>query len=522
MKTDLYNKEHQYRLLSENIQDLIYRYRLIPYPCFEYISPSIESFIGYTQEECYADPKIIKKIVHPDDHQLIESLGRNNLKSIDTTVRLIHKNGDVIWTEQKNKLLSNRKGAITAIEGIARNITDRKILEEELTQAQRLESVGRLTCGVLHDFNNRLSSIMGWAELLKINNSDILPKDKKAIDAIIENTKMAVNLSKKLLGFVRKRKYNPVLININKVLKETMKIDENIFAKNIELEYNLENKINLIKADEGQIQQVITNLIINANDAIAGEGIINLSTENVTINSKPKYINKLKVKSGKYIKLSITDDGIGMSDETKSKIFNPFFTTKELGKGTGLGLATTQEIVKELKGYIDCRSEVGKGTTFSIYFPVSSEYKSINIKKEKKNIKGTGTILIVDDNRDIRKVLKMQLELLGYKSLQASNGYEAMKVFEDNRNRIDLVLLDLIMPLMDGMETFRHLKKIKSDINVLILTGDIQDEKVEKMLNEGAKGFIKKPFQLSNLSNIINKTIQNEAVELQRESNSIL
>ena len=157
------------------------------------------------------------------DHQFIESFARNNLKSINAIVRLIHKNGDVIWTEQKNKLLFNEKGAITAIEGIARNINDRKVLEEKLTQSHKLESVGRLALSIAHDFNNRLSCIIGWAELLKLNNEGKLPKNVEAIDAIIESSQMAVNLSKELLGFVQKRNYNPVLLNINKVLMETVK-----------------------------------------------------------------------------------------------------------------------------------------------------------------------------------------------------------------------------------------------------------------------------------------------------------
>lgn len=371
MENGLHNIKDIYKLITENIQDVIYRYKLVPSHSFEYISPSIETVSGYPAEEYYSNPKLILKIIHPDDHKIYNLIKDSSLNK-PITIRLISKNGNIIWIELRNKLTYNSQGILTLIEGSARNITDRKILEEKVLQAQKLELIGRLVSGVSHDFNNVLTCIMGWAEMLKTKYMDKLTEERIAIDAIIEGALMGSNMIKKLLNFASKKEYNPVLLNINKIIMDTVKINEKIFEKNIEVEYNFYENIETIKADECQIQQILTNLIINAKDAIPSKGNIIFKTENVIIDIDNTIMCQ-ELEPGIYVKFSITDTGTGISNDIKDKIFEPFFTTKEDGKGTGLGLAIVYEIVKKLNGHINCFSKLGKGTTFSIYIPAFKE-----------------------------------------------------------------------------------------------------------------------------------------------------
>jgi len=368
MENDLHNLKDVYKLIIENIQDVIYQYRLNPSPSFEYISPSIETFTGYTTEEYHSNPKLIRKVMHPEDYKLVCHIIKDSSLNKPFCIRLIHKNGNIIWIELRNRLTYDSNGKLTTIEGVAKNITDRKMLEEQVLQAQKLELIGRLVSGVSHDFNNILACIMAWAEMLKNKYLDKLTEERKAIDAIIEGAEMGSNMINKLLSFASKKECNSVLLNINEIIMDTIKINENIFEKNIEVEYDFDENIETIKADEIQIKQVLTNLIINAKDAIPSKGKIIFKTENVFIDEDEKVMCQ-ELKPGTYVKFSITDNGTGINDDIKDKIFDPFFTTKELGKGTGLGLATVYEIVKKLNGHIVCISKLGKGTTFSIYIP---------------------------------------------------------------------------------------------------------------------------------------------------------
>ncbi|HDY88143.1 MAG TPA: response regulator, partial [bacterium] len=395
---------------------------------------------------------------------------------------------------------------------IARDITERrkaekerKNLEEQLFHSQKMESIGRLAGGIAHDYNNILTIIMGWAEILTRKLEDDSPYHK-GIHTILTNTIRAKELSHQLLGFARGGKYEPKPLKINNVIKDTIKVTEKIFEKNIEVIFDFEKNIDTIEADENQIHQDMTNLIINAKDAMQNGGTITSKTENVFIDEE--YAAKYKqFKSGNYVKVSISDTGIGMTKEIQNKIFEPFFTTKDKGKGTGLGLASVYGIIKNHSGYISCHSELGSGTTFTFYLPVT-EKEIVEKKIHTEFIGGNETIMVIDDENDVREMTKCLLKDLGYKVILASDGVEAVDVYKEKKNEIDLVLMDMIMPVMGGEETFRKLCEINSKVKVLIMSGFSQGHKATEILKGGAIGFLQKPFEMQNLLKVISKALK--------------
>ncbi|MCP4726536.1 MAG: PAS domain S-box protein, partial [bacterium] len=395
----------------------------------------------------------------------------------------------------------------------ARNITERKQSEEEkkklleqLFHAQKMESIGRLAGGIAHDFNNILVGIKGFAELLKLKFDDRSTSEGKAADVIMKGSERAADLTKQLLGFARGGKYNPVPLNLNDVIRNNVKVSEKIFEKNIKVKYDFAENINNVEADKNQIDQVLTNLIINAKDAMPKGGDLIFKTENIYADEKFKRQNPY-FNLGHYVKISITDTGTGMSKRVKENIFDPFFTTKGEGKGTGLGLATVYGIVKNHDGQISVYSEPDKGTTFILYFPVS-EKKILEAPEVMEIIKGEATILVVDDEEHVRELSVDMLKELGYKTLLAKDGKEAVSIFKKRKDEIDLVLLDMIMPEMAGRETNLRLKSINPDVRVLLMSGYSQNGTAAEILDEGVLGFIQKPFGMGELSAAIAKVLK--------------
>ncbi|MFC1725842.1 ATP-binding protein, partial [candidate division KSB1 bacterium] len=346
--------------------------------------------------------------------------------------------------------------------------------------------------------------VMGYAEILKMKYKDPEKGSGKAADIIFKGSQRAANLTKQLLGFARGGKYNPEPANVNYIIRDTVSVSEKIFEKNIDLRFDFEENVNTIEADKNQLGQVITNLIINAKDAMPSGGELTLSTENAFLDKD--YVYKYpEIIMGNYVKISVTDNGIGMVKEVKDRIFEPFFTTK--GKGTGLGLATVYGIIKNHKGHINCYSEPGEGTTFNIYLPVT-DGEIIQKNDKQKILTGNEKILVIDDEENLRKLLFDQLEDLGYKVVLAADGVEAVDIYKNELNEIDLVLLDMIIPGMPSRKTFDSLKKLNPDVKVLLISGYSQNGKAKRILNEGAMGFLQKPFNLQQLSEKIHEMLK--------------
>ncbi len=500
----LKESEEKYRELVERANDGII---IIQDKLIKFANSYALQMGGYTMEQIINKP--FTDYLHPDDCNRVIEYYKKRLRGEKVPsvykASIKHKNGEKIPIEI-NAGIINYKGR-PADFVILRNITERvraeeerKNLQEQLFQAQKMESIGRLAGGIAHDFNNILTGIMGYAELLKLQFPDISTSEGKAADVILRGTERAADLTRQLLGFARGGKYNPIPLNINDVIKEVIEVSEKIFEKNIDIKFELACDIGVIEADKTQIEQVLTNIIINAKDAMPLGGKLTFRTENVIIGED--FLRKHpEFKTGRYVKISITDTGTGMADDVKSHIFEPFFTTKGRDKGTGLGLATVYGIIKNHNGYIDVFSKPGKGTTFTIFLPISD--KKILKKSNDKIMKGSGTILLVDDEDSVRNVSTKQLESLGYNVITAKDGSEAINIFRKEKDNVDLILLDMIMPVLSGEKTFLELKKIKPEVKVIFISGYGKDSRAISTVKKGAISFIQKPFKLKNLSEVV-------------------
>ena len=412
------------------------------------------------------------------------------------------KDGSIIHTLMFSKIITiSGKPLILTI---LFDITERIELETQLQHAHKMEAIGTLAGGIAHDFNNLLMAIQGNSSLI-LSDIDDTHEHYEKIKNIEKLVKSGAKLTGQLLGYARKGRYEIKPIHLNQIVEETA----NAFGsarKEILIHLSLKEDLFAIEADQGQIEQVLLNFFVNAADAMPGGGDLFIETKNVNhthIKDKP-----YKPKPGSYVFLTITDTGSGMDKETLERIFEPFFTTKKMGSGVGLGLASAYGIVKAHGGYIDVESEEGRGTTFSIYLPAIEKMVKRAVEKLGKSIKGSETILLVDDEGMVLEAGIMMLKHLGYRVFDANSGREALAVYEENRDTIDLVILDMIMPDIGGGETYDRLKKINPDVRVLLSSGYSIDGQAQDILNRGCNGFIQKPYNVERFSRSIREVFK--------------
>jgi len=389
------------------------------------------------------------------------------------------------------------------------NITEKKKLEAQLQQAQKMEAVGTLAGGIAHDFNNILQAISGYTQILLMGKGIDNP-DYEKLGAIEKSAQRASDLTKQLLIFSRKVESKLRPMDLNKETEQVSKILERTIPKMINIELHLAENLNIINADPAQIEQILMNLGVNARDAMPNGGRLIFETENVILDEHYCKIH-LGSNPGRYVKLSISDTGHGMDKETLKHIFDPFYTTKETGKGTGLGLAMVYGIVKSHNGYIMCYSEPDEGTIFKIYFPViEKEIERVEPKEEKVYIKGGNeTILLVDDEEAIRELGKSVLTSFGYTVLMASDGETALDVYRERKEEINLVILDIIMPGMGGRKCLEELLKINPELRIMIASGYSMNGPSKEVLKAGAKGFIGKPYNINQILKAVRETLDN-------------
>ncbi|MBA4349391.1 MAG: hybrid sensor histidine kinase/response regulator, partial [Thermodesulfovibrio sp.] len=401
----------------------------------------------------------------------------------------------------------NLRGKWNAI-GIVRDITERKKLEAQLLHAQKMEAVGVLTGGISHEFNNILQAIMSIGSLMQMKIKEGDPLRQYVID-LLASTDRAANLTRSLLAFGRKQPIYTMPADINDIVKKAVKFISMVIGEDIEVRTELSDEEMTVMADSRQIEQVLMNLITNARDAMPDGGVL-------TIQTKPIVIDEAFIKmhgygkEGIYALISVTDTGIGMDKMTKGKIFDPFFTTKEVGKGTGLGLSIAYGIIKQHNGYINVYSELGKGTTFRIYLPLTEAMKeeAVHTKEEEaEKIEGTETVLIAEDEGHVRKFTKETLERFGYKVIEATDGDEALQKFKENEDRIQLLILDVIMPKRNGREVYDEIRKTKPDIKVIFVSGYPADVIHEKGIPEEGFNFIPKPIRPTDLLKIVREEL---------------
>ncbi|HUV06605.1 MAG TPA: response regulator [Spirochaetia bacterium] len=408
------------------------------------------------------------------------------------------------------RVTSIEEGQQTAIVVLV-DVTEKKRFELQLEEARKLESIGTLAAGVAHDFNNLLMGIQGNASMILLDLNPTHPHHGRLI-TIQHQIERAKHLISQLLGYARKGKYQVTYFQLNDLIRESA---ETFGRTRKEMQTRLEPDPGLhkIEADLGQIEQVLLNLFVNAADAMPGGGDLLVRTQNV---QAKEIVSKLyNPKPGAYIMIEITDHGIGMDKETQKRIFDPFFSTKEMGRGTGLGLASVYGTVKGHGGYIEVESKRNKGTTFRIYFPVTHPRRTETPEPPppqcaKPSTAPANTILLVDDEEIIRTVGRNLLEAIGYRVLSASGGAEALEIYKKNRESIILVVLDVVMPRMSGGAVYDRLKTLDPEIRVLLASGYSIEGEVSDILSRGAKGFIQKPFTLDSLRRSIDSILEKQ------------
>ena len=404
---------------------------------------------------------------------------------------------------------TSRKELIEKNIELARALKELKSTQGQLLHAQKMESMGTLAGGIAHDFNNLLSGILGYASLLKmkIDSGDPL---YKYVDTIEKSAVKSSELTKKLLAFSRTVKYRLKAVDINHVIEEFLSIIERTISKKISINKSLASGLMPIEADPSQIEQVLLNLCINACDAMPEGGKLSIITEKCTLNDE-NYRDFINAEKGKYVKLSIADTGEGIPAEILNKIFDPFFSTKDKHKGSGLGLSVVYGVVKEHVGYINVKSKLGEGTIFEIIFPISSKPLQRTIFGEKQEvIGGRETILIVDDEEVSRNLGNEILSDKGYKIVLAGTGFEAIEIYRKQKDDIALVILDMIMPGIDGRETCKRLKQINPSLKILISSGYSDETKKDNEFRSWIHGFIQKPYNIDELSKKVRQILDSK------------
>jgi nitrogen-specific signal transduction histidine kinase/CheY-like chemotaxis protein len=373
-----------------------------------------------------------------------------------------------------------------------------KKTQRQLIEAEKLTALGTLAGGVAHDFNNILCGMIGYVALLK-RNHDPEDKDFKMLDTIEKAGFRAANLTKQLLTFSRQEALDHRPIEVNPHIDNVAKLLENTISKLITIKLELADSLPMIQSDPAQLEQIIMNLSVNARDAMPSGGEILIASETSHID-QTFCDQHPEARPGDYIKLSVSDQGEGIDQEILPRIFEPFFTTKEFGKGTGLGLAMVYGIVKSHKGFIIVSSSMEKGTSFSVYLPITGFVKDDIIEPADTNHMLQANILIVDDEELVISMLTEHLQSIGCQTYHANNGEEALEIVEQNKDDLDVVILDLNMPVMGGRAAFEKIMEIKPDLKVLVASGYALDNSVEEMLQRGAHGYIQKPYSLDNIA----------------------
>ena len=409
------------------------------------------------------------------------------------------KDGNKVILEVSSKAIDI--AGETFIQSFYRDVTEKKRIQEQLMHSQKMESVGSLAGGIAHNFNNILTAILGYSELL-LEFTELDDTSRQRVRNIESSARKAGVMVSKLLSFARRESHEVLPLNLNDIVNDSVKLFEGVLDKRIGMKVTLDNSIPIIEGDPNQLEQVIMNLMVNARDAMPDGGLIAIKTcfTEVTADRRnmPAYVGP-----GKYIVLTIADTGSGIPPMIIDRIFDPFFTTKEKGKGTGLGLATVYGIVKDHKGYISVKSDIGKGTSFDIYLPVSGKIVRDVAKPQVISIEGNENILLIDDDREVLDLIKDILETHGYHVMPVNNSLTAIDFFKNNADKIQLVITDIVMPLMEGNELIKIIKEIKPDIRTVVISG-YSDEPVNK---GDVDFFLKKPFEGVELLSAIRRIL---------------
>jgi len=487
--------ENKYRTLVEQVAAISYIAELGIQGEWFYVSPQIEAITGYSQEEWLANSRDWIRHVPQEDHAVIQTAEAASVRGqrFQAEYRIVRKDGSVIWVSDTAVVVAG-SDSHPVMEGIIVDITERKLLENQLQQSRRMEAVGRLAGGIAHDFNNLLTIIKGYAELA-LQRSGIASELRSDVQQVENAAERASTLVRQLLAFSRRQVLQPKIIDLNAIVIGLDKLLGRLMGEHIEMVTRCGANVGNVKADPAQVEQVIMNLVVNARDAMPKGGRLTVETGNVELDSTYAR-DHATVKPGPYVMLAVSDTGTGMSPETQAHIFEPFYTTKESGQGTGLGLSTVYGIVKQSGGYIWVYSEPGKGTTFKVYLPrVEGQVEGKSkIAEDPAARRGTETILLVEDEEAVRELASMILSAKGYSVISARSSREAEQIGATHTGEIQLLLTDIMMPGTSGRELARRMTSRFPRMRVLYMSGYTDNVLAQDGVLERGLSFLQKPF----------------------------
>jgi PAS domain S-box-containing protein len=513
--------EERYRYLIENSPDIIYT--LDENGNFTFINSPAGYLLGVRSEQLIG--KHFSTIIHQDDLKKAKYVfnerrtGARSTSGVELKLNRA-KGSETLMQDEVNHLTVELKSSGMYITpgnngakryvgtyGVARDISERKRLEAKLHHAQKMEAVGTLAGGIAHDFNNLLMGIQGYASIMLLDLEPDHPHYERLM-SVEQYVQRGADLTKQLLGFARGGKYDVRPINLNDLVRKVARMFGRT-KKDIVINERYQQGLWSVEADAGQIEQVLLNLFLNASHAMPKGGDLSLESENIILDAAATM--PFNLMPGPYVKISVTDNGVGMDEATQRRIFEPFFTTKnEMGRGTGLGLASAYGIIKNHNGLIDVESKKGAGSTFRFYLPASEREVLTEKPAQLQMLTGPETVLLVDDENMVTEVGEEILKALGYSVMIASSGEEAVKVYKEKRDEIDIIVLDMIMPGMGGGETYDCFKEINPDVKVLLSSGYSVDGMAQDILDRGCNLFIQKPFNIKELSQKLREVLDKD------------
>jgi two-component system, cell cycle sensor histidine kinase and response regulator CckA len=502
----LRRSEVRYRSLVQTAVYGIYRSSLEGQ--FLDVNPALIGMLGYNSalEVLALDPQKDIFVDAGEYARLVDEFRRSG-RMDGFEVRWKRKNGGAITVRISGRAVASEDEPADVLEAIAEDITERRVLEDQFRQAQKMEAVGRLAGGIAHDFNNLLMVISGYTEVLLGHLPPGDPLHTKA-DAIQQASDRATTLTRQLLAFSRKQHLELKVVDVNSIVEDMERLLRPLIGENVELVTHLASNIGCTRADAGQLEQVIMNLVVNAKDAMPGGGKISIRTASVTLDDSYRPENTF-IQQGPYVMITVSDTGHGMDRETQARIFEPFFTTKEKGKGTGLGLSTVYGIIKQSGGYVFVQSELGRGTVFTIYFPRVDEPSEAHgaTPVSLAAAGGSETILLVEDEESVRQLVRETLESRGYHVLEAENGNTGLALAASHPDTIHLVITDVVMPGLSGHELVKQLLPARPGIKILYLSGYAEDAVAGSPSSDAPKAFLQKPFTLQSLSRKVREVL---------------
>ncbi len=507
----LRESEARFRQLAENIQEVFWMTNPAKNQML-YISPAYEQIWGRTCESLYQSPRTWLDAIHPDDRERIQHAATTKQAhdAYNETYRIRRPDGSIRWIRDRAFSIRGAGGELLRVVGTAEDITERRQLEEQFRQSQKMEAIGQLAGGVAHDFNNILGAMMMQIDLASAP-ANLPSVSRDLLNDLKSCAERAANLTRQLLAFSRRQVMQPKLVDLNEVVTGLTKMLQRILGEDVRLQLNLYSRPLVTRADPGMLDQVLLNLVVNARDAMPDGGQLVLDTSEATFTEKEAALIP-DAKPGRYVSLRVTDTGCGIAPENLARIFEPFFTTKEAGKGTGLGLATVFGIVKQHGGSIQARSEVGRGAQFDVFLPAAETAGPTDraATAKTKPRAGTETILLVEDDTSVRALTRIVLEQSGYKVLAAANGVEALQLWDHQTGPIHLLLTDIVMPEgISGRQLAARLRERKPDLRVIFTSGYSAEIAGRELTLREGQNFLGKPARPDQILDTVRRALDN-------------